>query len=266
MTPPNSFLDSTFSGLMGDTSTFMGAALTTSNSGFLVGRPSNQWHNLTNQKPVTVQFETAAFNKYLDRYLNTLTNNEITSGLGLLRVCHELIQRIIYKSPVQTGESRAGWFLPATRIANRLKIRTSYRLGSPQEQRGYGTGAVNFHLRGLNKWVEFSNATPYEWRLEFGWSSMAPWGMVRISMQEIRNAIPASIAAQLKDMWDNEKVAYGTTWRAGGYWEPKYVTGKLPVGALRMPTTIFRKQIGKTLNKSTLGRALRGSTSGKRRR
>jgi hypothetical protein len=153
--------------------------------------------------------------------------------------------------------------------------RHTYRLGSPEEQRGYKTGKFILHGRGSNKWVEFSNSVPYIWTLEYGNSGQAPWGMVRISMQEIRNAIPMSIYAQLKHMWDEEGAAYGSTWRAGGYWEPKYVTGKRGMnnfgwGALRKPTTTFlnanRRSPTNRINRSTLARAIRGSRSGVRRR
>ena len=97
----------------------------------------------------------------------------------------ELFNRVIQKSPVDTGRFRANW---------------NCSIGSPdlstsQEIDPSGSGAiskatstvVSYTLNG--KSVFLTNNLPYAERLENGWSKQAPNGMVRLSVMEIQNSV-----------------------------------------------------------------------------
>ena len=97
----------------------------------------------------------------------------------------ELFNRVIQKSPVDTGRFRANW---------------NYSLGSPYLSTSEATDpggsiasaratstVVSYTLNGQS--VFLTNSLPYAERLENGWSGQAPNGMVRLSVMEVQNSV-----------------------------------------------------------------------------
>ena len=97
----------------------------------------------------------------------------------------ELFNRVIQKSPVDTGRFRANWncSIGSPNLSTSQAIDPS---GSGAISKATST-VVSYTLNGQS--VFLTNNLPYADRLENGWSKQAPNGMVRLSMMEIQNSV-----------------------------------------------------------------------------
>jgi hypothetical protein len=97
----------------------------------------------------------------------------------------ELFNRVIQKSPVDTGRFRANWncSIGSPDLSTSQAIDPS---GSGAISKATST-VVSYTLNGQS--VFLTNNLPYADRLENGWSKQAPNGMVRLSMMEIQNSV-----------------------------------------------------------------------------
>ncbi len=97
----------------------------------------------------------------------------------------ELFNRVIQKSPVDTGRFRANWncSIGSPDLSTSQAIDPS---GSGAISKANST-VVSYTLNGQS--VFLTNNLPYADRLENGWSKQAPNGMVRLSMMEIQNSV-----------------------------------------------------------------------------
>lgn len=102
--------------------------------------------------------------------------------LVIRKICLELFNKVILKSPVDTGRFRANWNAsinyPDKSVSNSL------------DKTGTGTIAKNSAIISNftvnDNSIYLTNNLPYAYRLEFeGWSKQAPQGMARISVMEI---------------------------------------------------------------------------------
>lgn len=97
------------------------------------------------------------------------------------KICLELFNKVILKSPVDTGRFRANWNAainyPDNSVSNSL------------DKTGIGTIAKNnaiisnFNVNDSS--IYLTNNLPYAQRLEYGYSKQAPQGMARLSVMEI---------------------------------------------------------------------------------
>lgn len=97
----------------------------------------------------------------------------------------ELFNRVIQKSPVDTGRFRANWncSIGSPDLSTSQAIDPS---GSGAISKATST-VVSYTLNGQS--VFLTNNLPYADRLENGWSKQAPNGMVRLSVMEIQNSV-----------------------------------------------------------------------------
>ena len=97
----------------------------------------------------------------------------------------ELFNRVIQKSPVDTGRFRANWncSIGSPDLSTSQAIDPS---GSGAISKANST-VVSYTLNGQS--VFLTNNLPYADRLENGWSKQAPNGMVRLSVMEIQNSV-----------------------------------------------------------------------------
>jgi hypothetical protein len=97
----------------------------------------------------------------------------------------ELFNRVIQKSPVDTGRFRANWncSIGSPDLSTSESIDPS---GSGAISKATST-VVSYTLNGQS--VFLTNNLPYADRLENGWSKQAPNGMVRLSVMEIQNSV-----------------------------------------------------------------------------
>lgn len=97
-------------------------------------------------------------------------------------------QRMINRSPVDTGRFRGNWQLGLASINSDTS--------SPPDTSG--TSAMGRISRGLSvaeigKRIYITNSLPYSRRLEYGWSQQAPQGMVRLTVAEFRDSLREAI-------------------------------------------------------------------------
>lgn len=99
-----------------------------------------------------------------------------------------LFVAVVRKSPVRTGRFRANW--EVSYGAPKLTVNDSTAAERAdavvREVITLPVGGVTF----------LSNALPYAYRLEHGWSKQAPAGMVRLSMVELEQHIRKALAAK----------------------------------------------------------------------
>lgn len=95
-------------------------------------------------------------------------------------------QRLVLKSPVDTGRFRANW-----NIGNgSVNMMTSEDV----DPTGYGQiGQAVAVIKSMiinGQTIFISNSLPYAYRLEYeGWSKQAPQGMVRVTLAEINSVL-----------------------------------------------------------------------------
>lgn len=103
------------------------------------------------------------------------------------RIGLELFNKVVMKSPVDTGRFRGNWYLsvnaPYKQTFQRFDMNA---LGSSPGDNFYNEAQSN-----VNRWkladnsIYITNNLPYAERLEFGYSDQAPQGMARLSVMEI---------------------------------------------------------------------------------
>jgi hypothetical protein len=111
--------------------------------------------------------------------------NEKTFSIVLQKVALELLSRIVYKTPVDTGRARGNWQVTLDTPA------TGY---NTDKKDGTGTAAIAEGVSVITQapndgliWI--TNNLPYIERLENGWSNQAPAGMVKVALEEVMTMI-----------------------------------------------------------------------------
>lgn len=94
----------------------------------------------------------------------------------------EVGNRIVTRSPVDTGLFRASWLTGIDGLENK------------------GAGAISQNAQNfsIGQTLYFTNSLPYAEKLEYGSSQQAPSGMVRISAAEF-DSIAEQVIMQLRD-------------------------------------------------------------------
>lgn len=151
-----------------------------------------------------MDIETRTFNRHIAKFAR---NASIGGDKVLKKFAFDLLARILRRSPVDTGRSRAGWFVSVEKLgAGAITVtavqggRTKSKNYDPQkveEGRKQGDYRQNLGKFVMNKWVELINGVSYIVFLEYGYSEQAPYGMVRLSIREIRTG---KLAKDMGDM------------------------------------------------------------------
>lgn len=127
------------------------------------------------------------FSVELDRVLEQLkTDTQTFKRVFALN----LLSRIVYRTPVDTGRARANWQVsnvsPNTNERKRFKKNQPNAVATDTVARGQKN--IDKNKEGQSIWI--ANNLPYIQRLESGtWSKQAPQGMVAISIEEEETAI-----------------------------------------------------------------------------
>jgi len=203
----------------------------------------NKRRDITGAPKVYFRVEARLFARAVDRHVRTLLTKK-GSAKAIQAIAYHLMKSIVRKTPVWSGKAQAGWFKAARRIAREFGTRWPYRLiprtgkygltiakSRQRIHEGFRLGSAKFHLRGKFKWIEIINKVPYIMALEHGFSTKAPYGMVRVSMALMRRRLANAMKKQLYIMWEEERVPRWTDFRAGGAveWRPGKETEESPV-------------------------------------
>lgn len=126
--------------------------------------------------------------KFKDAQQLIITASEKTINATL----QEMYERIVSRTPVGNP---ALWKWPAPRNYNPGTLKASWQIsfgGMREESTGRfvstdsvinGHG-ISLQVRGGQSTVNIYNTQPYAWRVETGWSTQAPQGMLRITVAE----------------------------------------------------------------------------------
>ena len=109
------------------------------------------------------------FNLNVQQFISNYENRDVSKALK--EIAFALLQRIIPRTPVDTGRARGGWH-----VAGR-------KLGIPVPPGGEGD--LIEKTTGIKQYIEIVNRVEYITYLEYGWSQQAPRGMARISINEM---------------------------------------------------------------------------------
>lgn len=100
-----------------------------------------------------------------------------------------MAQRLVNRSPVDTGRFRGNWQFGVASV----NTDTS---SSPDSS---GAGSIGRIMRGLStvasgQKIFVTNSLPYARRLEYGWSKQAPGGMVRLTVAEFKSVLREAVS------------------------------------------------------------------------
>jgi len=91
------------------------------------------------------------------------------------------LKGLIFKTPVDEGVARGNWNVEFD------KKDTSVKENAKGGARSASRGVNKLERFKLGQTIYFTNALPYIIPLEFGWSTQAPNGMLRLTYQELIN-------------------------------------------------------------------------------
>ena len=162
----------------------------------------------------SISVETKEFNRHVKSFLK---KGNVSTELAIKKFAFDLLKRIIRKNPVDTGRSRAAWYVSMEKLSKEggfiEPITTSPNYSEEAVSEGKSKGQFIDHTKGyLNKWIEIINGVSYIIYLEYGRSNQAPYGrsnqapygMVRISMRELRRGkLPKELSDRLKKDWNS---------------------------------------------------------------
>lgn len=134
------------------------------------------------RKPGVNFFE---FSEDLDKFAKV-----IGAGISEVRrkVSFALYTNITRRTPVDTGRLRASWFMSDAEPAGGTAPE-GQRSGGGATQEAFGNVTATFAKPYDTTWIV--NNLPYAGPIEFGHSSQAPAGMVRISLAEVEAEVRA---------------------------------------------------------------------------
>jgi len=162
---------------------------------------------------ITMKMETAAFNKQLRAFMK---KTNISTDKVIRKVALDLLSNILRPEPygthaVDTGRARAGWYMSAVGLGNKMdftsRVKTTSKsgkgitLGGVEQGKREGKFTAKLGPMTLNKYVEMVNGVDYIVYLEYGWSKQSPFGMVRISMRKMRGVLPKELSKEYKKDW-----------------------------------------------------------------
>jgi len=95
-----------------------------------------------------------------------------------LTLAKQIFYGVVARTPVYTGSARASWMAGFDRASSMRIVHGDS--GSP-------LGPPTFPLKSIPKGrkIVIYNNTPYIVKLEYGWSSQAPQGMVRVTLASL---------------------------------------------------------------------------------
>lgn len=154
--------------------------------------------------PFSMKVETKAFNDHIKQFASQA---QIEIPKAIKKFAFDLLKRIIMKSPVDTGRSRAGWFVALDKLGSGQYVavgKTGSNVSAEAIREGRSKGGFIDHTKGVtDMWVEIINGVEYAIFLEYGHSQQAPYGMVRVSMREMRgDKLPKDMGTRLRKKWN----------------------------------------------------------------
>ena len=153
---------------------------------------------------LSMKMETKNFNKFVNRFIK---QSGVSTDKAIRKIALDLLTRIVLKNPVDTGRSRAGWYVSMNGL-NGPWVEEGKDPKAISEGRAKGKFVSKLTGR-KDKYVELINGVYYAIYLEYGSSKQSPAGMVRVSMKEMTGKLPKEIKDQYKKVWVQNKIVLG---------------------------------------------------------
>jgi len=102
-------------------------------------------------------------------------------ALAVQKISLEMFSRVILRSPVDTGRFRANWQVAIGRVPS-----GTLQLEDPSGRATISEAQATALRVKPGDTIALVNNLPYAQRLEDGWSSQAPAGMVGLTVQDFR--------------------------------------------------------------------------------
>lgn len=127
----------------------------------------------------------AAFSLAIGKFCERAKGN---AELVFRKVSIDMLSRVILRSPVDTGRFRANWQVGLAAVGFRLEEE------DPSGSKTIAMGTMRIEGIKLGGAVWISNSLPYALRLENGWSTQAPSGMVKVTIAEYQRLVSRAAA------------------------------------------------------------------------
>jgi len=157
----------------------------------------------------TVKSDNKRFQIFLKRFIK---ESEKEAGAGLNDIAFTLMKRVVARWPVDKrigrgGRSRAAWLVSLEKLSGNKNIMPSVRGGgtNPKEvAQGRKLGFLKRKIKNTkNPYIEIINMVHYALKLEYGYSSQAPYGVVRREMRKLSgNVMPEKLGNRLVRKWN----------------------------------------------------------------
>lgn len=160
---------------------------------------------MARSKKTSLEWSQSKFNGFISDFLKATGAD---TSVVLKKFVFDLMSRVIPRTPVDTGRARAGWGAAGkalgievpTKIEGAIEVKAHTRRtasGKLAEVDAYirnatavDEGEYEEKLTGDKQFIRIANNVQYILPLEYGHSAQAPFGMVRISMAELRSHRP----------------------------------------------------------------------------
>jgi hypothetical protein len=148
---------------------------------------------MATSKFMTLDWQARAFNDHIDEFIRLSKKDSV---LVLRKFMFDLMRKVIKRTPVDTGRARAGWSAAGDALGI---VVTRPRNHKPEDTAYSEVKTVDFIM------LRATNNVEYIMPLEFGHSAQHPFGMVRISMAEMRTgqALEKELNLFYKKKWSN---------------------------------------------------------------
>jgi hypothetical protein len=159
----------------------------------------------------SIKAETEVFNRHIADFRKKCN---LSAEVVLKKFAFDLLAKIIRKTPVDTGQARGGW-IPGLEGLGRGSSKTinvniqsgSKNFNAEAFSRGQTKGRYIDGTKGplgFPKYIEIINGVEHVIFLEYGSSKQAPFGMVRLSMREMRKGfLPKNMTEEFQKNWNS---------------------------------------------------------------
>jgi len=160
------------------------------------------WAKRFLDNPNSVQVEVGGLQKELRRIQKYFPGSV---EQFLRTACTELLGYIISDTPVDTGQARAGWWRSA--IAFSMDIESELNDGDnpddAAQEEGKSQGDYKEESKGRAFVINMKNGVPHIVALEYGHSTQAGQGMVRVNVQKFKRHFQKHLDGAVKDTVEN---------------------------------------------------------------
>jgi hypothetical protein len=161
-----------------------------------------------------MELETREFNMHVQQFARKYPDR---ARIIIKKFALDLLARIVKRTPVDTGRARAAWYPSMVALGLNVPLATEGTKAA-EIAKGKSEGSYKDRTKrpGL-MYIDLINGVRYIVYLEYGYSGQAPFGMVRISMRQMRGGkLPKDLGARMRKDW-KRGVGYFPTLESGRF-------------------------------------------------